>query len=133
MKQNKVKVLFVLIAVLFVVTVISLAQSTEQSDNECFEGGWMEGTCSTTDVDGDGDVDQQDRDWMFTCGHYMAQVDSGELTNNEVPLEGCEKQEREIPRPEEPKEPKEDPVAICASSPAPASTTIIPIDCPDAD
>jgi len=36
---------------------------------------------------------------MFECGYFMAQVDNGDLENEDIPLDGCSKQERVIPRP----------------------------------
>ena len=92
-----VKLLFLMLSLVLITT--SQAQLTEQSENECYEGGMLEGQCSTTDVNGDGVVDQQDIDWMFACGYYMADVDNNELENENIPLDGCEKQERTIPRP----------------------------------
>jgi len=101
-KQSKIITILGLVIVLALFSLVAVAQDTEQSENECYEGGWLEGRCSTTDADVDGDVDQFDIDWMFTCGFYLSQVDDAiAITNQEIPLEGCEKQEREIPRPEE--------------------------------
>lgn len=109
MKRFKIYVLLLLTVPLFVLTVaISIAQSTEQAENECYEGGSLDGLCSVTDVDRDGDVDQFDIDWMYTCGYYLSQVDDEvAIGNDEIPLEGCRKQERIIPRPEKPKPTRE--------------------------
>jgi len=109
-----IKLLLIMLSLMLVV--VSHAQLTEQSENECYEGGMLEGQCSTTDVDGDGVIEQEDIDWMFECGYYMAQVDNGELANEDIPLEGCSKQERVIPRPHIEKE-KEKKV-VCASAPS---------------
>ncbi len=90
-----------LLAILFAITMVSFAQITDQGENECYEGGLLDGQCNNTDVNGDGVVDQSDIDWMYTCGYYLSQVDD-ELVigNDEIPLEGCELPEREIRRPE---------------------------------
>jgi hypothetical protein len=101
-----IKLLFIMLSLVLVM--ISHAQSTpDQSENECLEGGMLYDNCNTTDVDGDGVVTQGDIDWMYECGYYLAQVDNGDLLNEEVPLDGCSKQERIIPRPEKPKEKEE--------------------------
>ena len=93
-----IKLLVILLSLMLVI--ISHAQLTEQSENnECFEGGMLDGQCSITDADGDGVLEQADIDWMFECGYYLAQVDNGDLENEDVPLDGCSKQERVIPRP----------------------------------
>ncbi len=97
--MKQAKFLFILV-VLFSLTLVGFAQMTEQSENECFEGGMLDGQCSTTDVDGDGDVDQDDIDWMYTCGHYLAQADDDDIARDDIPLDGCELPEREIRRPE---------------------------------
>ena len=100
MKHLKYILMLLLLAGL---TVMVLAQNTQQSENECFEGGFLEGQCSTTDVDGDGDVDQNDIDWMYTCGAYLSFVDDALIiSNDQIPLEGCRWPERVIPRPEDP-------------------------------
>jgi hypothetical protein len=106
-----IKLLLIVLGLVLVMT--SHAQSTEQSENECFEGGMLEGQCSNTDVDGDGIVDQEDINWMFECGYYLALVDNGEILNDEVPLDGCTKQERVIPRPHKVKE-----KTVCKRAPA---------------
>jgi len=100
MKYIKYALLLLLVSGL---TIVILAQNTQQSENECFEGGSLEGQCSTTDVDGDGDVDQDDMDWMYTCGYYLTRVDDHlTISNDQIPLEGCQWSERVIPRPEDP-------------------------------
>ncbi len=91
----------VVLAILFAITMVSFAQLTETSGNECDEGGLLDGRCNTTDVDLDGDVEQDDIDWMWTCGYYLSQVDDAiTMTNDEIPLDGCRIPEREIRRPE---------------------------------
>jgi hypothetical protein len=106
-KESSVKmsIKIVLIVLSLGLVLISQAQSTpDQSENECFVDGMLYDNCNTTDVDKDGDVEQDDKDWMHTCGYYLAQVDNGIILNDQIPLEGCTKQERVIPRPEKPKE-----------------------------
>ena len=97
---------FMLIIALFLaLSMTALAQNTDQGENECFEGGALYGQCNTTDVDNDGDIDQYDIDWMYTCGFYLTYVDDLVIIgNDEIPLEGCYWAERIIPRPEEVKE-----------------------------
>mgnify|MGYP005661017563 CR=1 FL=1 len=105
-----IKLLFIMSSLLLVL--ISQAQSTpDQSENECFIGGSLYDNCNTTDADGDGVVTQADKDWMHMCGYFLAQVDNGTLANAEVPLDGCTKQERIIPRPHVVPE-KEEKVAV---------------------
>ena len=83
------------IVILLLLSVPMLAQNTEQGENECFEGGALYGQCSTTDVDLDGDVDQYDIDWMFTCGYYLTYVDDLVIIgNDEIPLGMTTKQLR---------------------------------------
>jgi hypothetical protein len=65
-----------------VLVLTSHAQSTpDQSENECWVGGMLYDNCNTTDVDKDGDIEQDDKDWMHTCGYYLAQVDDGIILN----------------------------------------------------
>jgi hypothetical protein len=97
-----IKLLFIMLSLMLVI--VSHAQLTEQSENECFEGGMLEGQCSVTDADGDGVLEQADIDWMFECGYYLAAVDDGYFSNEDIPLDGCSKQERVIPRPHKEKE-----------------------------
>ncbi len=97
--MKKYKFVFVLV-VLFAISLVSLAQMTDQGENECFEGGLLDGQCSNTDVNGDGVVDQSDIDWMYQCGSYLAQADDDLIGRDDIPLDGCELPEREIRRPE---------------------------------
>jgi hypothetical protein len=102
-----IKLLFIVLSLLLVLMVH--AQSTpNQSENECFVAGMLYDNCNVTDVDKDGDVDQADTDWMHRCGYFLALVDDGIITNETVEelLPGCTKQERVIPRPEDPVEKK---------------------------
>jgi hypothetical protein len=119
-----IKLLFIMLSLVLVM--ISHAQSTpDQSENECLEGGMLYDHCNTTDADGDGVVTQEDINWMYECGYYLAQVDNGDLLNDEIPLDGCSKQERIIPRPHKIVE-KEEVVVCVPSSPLVASSF-----CPD--
>jgi len=106
------------IAVLLILSIGIMAQNTEQSENECFEGGVLFGHCSNTDVDMDGTVDQDDIDWMYTCGYYLTLVDDAlTIGNDEIPLEGCHWPERIIPRPEDPTKEKKK----AAATPTPSA------------
>jgi hypothetical protein len=58
------------------------------ADNECYDGGTLEGKCNTLDVNGDYVVDQRDTDWMWTCGWYLARFNDGRMRRLQVP-EGC--------------------------------------------
>ena len=68
-------------------TFSSFAQiSNDPNDNKdanaCFEGGTLGGICDVTDADRDGDLDQQDKDWLWTCGWDLIRVEYGFLDNN---------------------------------------------------
>ncbi len=92
------KILFVLFTLcLLTLTVVAI---DDETSNACDDGGFMDGQCNTTDVDLDGDVDQQDIDWMWECGWWLMRVQSGDVLNDDVPLDGCRLPEREIPRPD---------------------------------
>ena len=79
------KLLFVVISVMLLLLLItfgSLAQAANNPNvnddaNACFEGGVMAGSCDNMDVDKDGDIDQQDKDWMWKCGWYLIRVEYG--------------------------------------------------------
>ena len=45
--------------------------------NACFAGGSLAGICDRIDVDRDGDIDQDDIDWMFRCGWFLIRVELG--------------------------------------------------------
>ena len=69
-----------LLCLLFGLTLVSAAQdgaSGSPEDNACNVGGSLEGKC-------DWPTDAEDQ-WAWTCGWYIARVDTGELTANDVP------------------------------------------------
>lgn len=80
---NKVSLLILSILVLFLLsTVGSFAQTTNDPNddpdaNACYEGGTLYDTCNSMDADLDGDIDQDDIDWMWTCGYYLIRVEYG--------------------------------------------------------
>ena len=90
------------IALFLVISVGVLAQNTDQSENECYEGGALDGHCSNTDVDLDGDVEQDDIDWMFTCGYYLTLVDDvltiGNAIGQSVLFHALKKSKRKLKR-----------------------------------
>lgn len=53
--------------------------------NACFKGGVLEGKCSSTDVDQDGDVDELDQDWMWTAGWYLIRYQTGRISRKAFP------------------------------------------------
>lgn len=62
-----------LIAILLLLAIVVVAQDMPTVDNWCDAGGvWDDGRCN------DGDEYQQE--WHWTCGWYMAQVDKGMFT-----------------------------------------------------
>ena len=79
------KSFFAIISILLLAltaTVGSIAQTTNNPNdnndaNACFEGGTLAGVCDRTDADRDIDVDQQDKDWLWTCGWYLIRVEYG--------------------------------------------------------
>lgn len=83
---------FVLIVMLISILAIllislSLAQTSnnpnlDDTANACFDGGSLEGTCNTTDVDRDGDIDQDDQAWLWRCGWYLVRVEYGIFSND---------------------------------------------------
>lgn len=104
------KLLFVSMLFLFLigVTAVSFAQTnnnpnTNVGANACAEGGTLDGYCNVTDADSDGDVDEFDAEWMWTCGWYLIRADYGIIDRNDIPLEGCKLPERIIPIKEEKK------------------------------
>ena len=80
---NKVSLLILSMMVLFLLsTVGSFAQTTNNPNddpeaNACYEGGTLYDTCNSMDADLDGDIDQDDIDWMWTCGYYLIRVEYG--------------------------------------------------------
>jgi hypothetical protein len=69
-----------LLCLLSGLTLISAAQehaSGSPEDNACNAGGSLEGKC-------DWPTDAED-DWAWDCGWYIARVDTGEFTINDVP------------------------------------------------
>lgn len=68
----------------FVVLLMSLAVMAQDApadgspaDNACFEGGSLAGKCDWPTA--------AERDWAWTCGWYIARVESGELAPSDVP------------------------------------------------
>lgn len=69
-----------LMCLLFGSTLFSAAQenlSGSPEDNACFTGGSLDGKC-------DWPTDAED-EWAWECGWYIARVDTGEFTVNDVP------------------------------------------------
>lgn len=69
-----------LLFVALLVLSVSMAQTTnnpntDENANACFAGGTLAGSCDSTDVDYDGDVDQNDRSWLWKCGWYLIRVE----------------------------------------------------------
>lgn len=103
--NTKRKLLFVLVLLLVLssLAVVSFAQTTNNNPNfnedanACAEGGTLEGFCNVTDADRDGDVDQDDINWMWKCGWFLIRADYGLMAREDIPLEGCELPERIIP------------------------------------
>ena len=59
---------------------------TNDRANACYnKGDW----CHTTDADGDGDVDEQDVDWLYTCGWYLIRAEHDIFPVDEY-FPGCE-------------------------------------------
>jgi hypothetical protein len=63
-------------------TVGSLAQTTNNPNsdvdaNACFSGGSLYDTCNTSDVNGNGRIDETDQDWMWVCGWFLIRVEYG--------------------------------------------------------
>jgi len=54
--------------------------------NACFDGGSMAGKCDSTDIDGDGEIEQGEVDWHYTCGWFMIRFEEGLFTREEIPL-----------------------------------------------
>ncbi len=61
--------------------------SENERANACFAGGSWEGKCHRTDVDFDGDVDEQDVNWMWRCGWYVIRAERGMLHEGQYPPE----------------------------------------------
>jgi hypothetical protein len=82
-KYYRLSVIVISIMLFFLLNTFgSIAQTsndpTVNNDaNACFEGGTLYDSCNTTDVDDDGNVDQTDKDWLWTCGWYLIRVESG--------------------------------------------------------
>ena len=60
----------------------SLAQTTNDPNsdleaNACFPDGSLYGTCNTNDLNGDGNIDGNDQDWMWVCGWFLIRVEYG--------------------------------------------------------
>jgi len=83
-KMNRRKLTF-LISLLACLLLIPLTQTApiendptvDPTANACFEGGTLYEACQNMDVDEDGDFDQLDRDWLWTCGWYLIRVETG--------------------------------------------------------
>jgi hypothetical protein len=84
------KLLLILVLLSFALPVAAQEQAAEEpepytrADNECYEGGTMEGQCNR-DIDGDGVVSQSEIDWAWNCGWYMSRFNDGVFTRGEVP------------------------------------------------
>ncbi|MGB1287078.1 MAG: hypothetical protein ACPG7F_11135, partial [Aggregatilineales bacterium] len=59
--------------------------ATNEDANDCFRGGVLAGKCSSTDIDMDGDVDADDRAWMWTAGWYLIRFNTGMIDRENFP------------------------------------------------
>jgi hypothetical protein len=93
----KTRWLVMIAALILVVIGAVMAQDDEGNPNDpgmneranaCYTGGSLEGKCHTTDADRDGDIDQQDVDFMWWCGWYLIRVEYKQLSPAGAP-EGC--------------------------------------------
>ena len=83
--QSKHKLLLILMATVVFILINAFGTIAQTSNdpgfnenaNACFEGGSMAGVCDNLDVDGDEDVDEHDRNWMWRCGWYLIRVELG--------------------------------------------------------
>jgi hypothetical protein len=71
----------ILVLILLLSSLAILAQEDESNDlapdaNACNEGGSMAGKCNV-DFDGDGEVEDFEIAWAWTCGWYMARYNAG--------------------------------------------------------
>jgi len=62
--------------------------ATNERANACFEGGSMDGKCTTTDIDENGSVEEWEIDWHFECGWYLIRYEYNMISENALP-EGC--------------------------------------------
>jgi hypothetical protein len=82
--------LLVSLLLVFALPFLAQEQQTEEpepytrEDNECYEGGMMEGRCNQ-DMDGDGIVSQAEIDWAWNCGWYIARYNDGVFSLGQVP------------------------------------------------
>jgi len=92
--NNKNRWLFVLTLILMISSLIILAQedndpATNPDANACYAGGSLAGTCSTTDVNKNGVIDDGDIEWMWTCGWYLIRAEQGMISADDLHPEGC--------------------------------------------
>jgi len=86
------KIIFYLLIILFVLPLTVLAQDNTYNpapespqDNECFAGGTMEGKCSSTDIDGNGLIEDWEMNWHWECGWYLARFNNGVFSRSDIP------------------------------------------------
>ena len=83
--QFTYKIFFTILSLLllFILSTFgSFAQTTNDPNtdvdaNACFSGGSLYDTCNTSDVDGNGDINENDQDWMWVCGWFLTRVEYG--------------------------------------------------------
>lgn len=91
---NKTRILFIFTLFLMISALIVFGEgnndpATNPDANACFEGGSMAGSCDNTDVNGNGVIDDGDKEWMWTCGWYLIRVEQNIFTEDALTQEGC--------------------------------------------
>ena len=94
--MKKTALIIVLALLLIVVAVVFAAgtddkgnpndPATNERANACYEGGSLAGKCGNTDVNHDGQVEDWEVEWMWTCGWYLIRYEHGAYGRNDVPF-----------------------------------------------
>jgi hypothetical protein len=77
--MKKAMVLLIVLLSVIATSIVMAQDEGSDTDNSCNVGEIWEDICTTTDADQDGDIDQYDIDWYFTCGYYRFHVDNGDI------------------------------------------------------
>lgn len=83
--KNFYKLSFVVVSVMMLIVLSSISSfalttndpNDDPDANACYVGGSMYDTCNSMDADHDGDIDDNDKEWMWKCGYYLIRVEHG--------------------------------------------------------
>ena len=74
-----------ILVLIFVLSSLAVSAQLDEDANACAEGGSMEGKCNV-DFNGDGEINDYEVTWAWTCGWYIIRYDAGIFSRAQVPV-----------------------------------------------